>query len=287
MVLRIVAMFDAPTVPLTVSMVRPIPAVLLKQLDRVPQVGCRARRPANGAELSHVDMHIVRKLKLTHRCQHLAELLLVPRGVANLTGISNAGYLVVNSLVRELAGHVHVYLIDHVGHMTKDRPRGVSQQMGAADAVYMLHRDPDIDTVVMKTEKDPKDFESPPELTFKAGVQELPTEWNDEDGEPTTTLVIRPISAAPMPMPMRAEPLENRMGEKQEKMMEVLRESYYECRKNLEESGRDPVSARIELRGWKKSCVVAGIPRTTINSAMPKLAERGLVIIDGVFVYLT
>ena len=119
MLLRVAAMLDAPTIPFTVRVIRPIPVVLFKQLDTVSQVVHCAGRPANGAELSHIDVCIVRKLKLPRRRQYLSELVLIPMGTADLAGIGNTRHLVVDALVRELARHVHVHLIHDVRHVNR------------------------------------------------------------------------------------------------------------------------------------------------------------------------
>ena len=81
--LRVVAVWavlDAPAVPLAEGVVAPVPAVLLEDLDHVPQVaaGTVARRPADGAELADVDVDVVGPLEVDHRLQRGLQGRFVP-----------------------------------------------------------------------------------------------------------------------------------------------------------------------------------------------------------------
>ena len=119
MVVGIATVFDTPSVPLAVRMVRPIPIVLLEQVDAVRKVVRRARRPADGAEFADVDMHVIGSLELAHGRQNFPECILVPLLGANHARIGDAGRFVVDTLMRELAGHIHVHLVDHARHVDR------------------------------------------------------------------------------------------------------------------------------------------------------------------------
>src|SRR5690606_24729647 len=77
------AVLDAPAVKFAASVVTPIPLVRFKKLDQVPDVAVRAlaRRPADGAELADVDVHVVKGLEFDDRLQRRPELFLIPRAL--------------------------------------------------------------------------------------------------------------------------------------------------------------------------------------------------------------
>jgi len=169
-------------------------------------------------------------------------------------------------------------VVDHVGHDNKERMRGSSQQAGAADVAYLLKRpDAESDMVTLSVYKDPKDFKQPPELSFMPEVIELPPSWNDEDGDPVSTLTLRNCATAPT-VERRTLSVESKgLGGNQLKLINYIRTRHMEIKIRLNEASSDiPATLeRLELREWAKD---HGISRQSFPQVMTKLEERGLII---------
>jgi hypothetical protein len=137
-------------------------------------------------------------------------------------------------------------VIDHTGYGAKGRPRGASQQMGAADAVYMLERHGE--SITLNIEKDPKDFESPESLSFIIHPVPLPEAWNDE-GERTTTLAIEWVQ------PVEIQREAPRIGDNYRVCLTLLCEMIINAKANMERANRDPNMARVEYKQWRNQCL--------------------------------
>lgn len=225
-----------------------------------------------------------------------AGLIVLDTKSANMLGSdSDAGNMNdwINAVRRlEQAYKCTILVIDHVGHMAKDRPRGASQQLGAADACYMVERNKHENLIKLRTEKDPKDFESPPEVAFETKVIPLPAAWKGQDGKEVTSLVVDPLpqiqitpSTKETPTPSASSP--SRLGTSMQKAYDVLKDMYRRCFANLQEANRPYSMAKVEMREWKRLCIEDGITRSSLTGIEERLTEAGLVRVEGVHIYLT
>jgi hypothetical protein len=179
-----------------------------------------------------------------------------------------------------------VLTVDHVGHQAKGRPRGASQQMGAADCVYMLEREHEMDVISLTVGKDPKDFRTPQQIDFKPKEIPLPAEWDDADGEPVTSLVLQQLGAQDLPQPIQKVNT-SRMGKSAQKALKILTWQYSVHQKHHDDGGVENGVLRVSREDWIKACHAKGISRSTMHSIPDNLEARGLIRFEGKFVFLT
>lgn len=152
----------------------------------------------------------------------------------------------------EIEFGVTIVVIDHVGHGDQDRMRGASQQGGAADAAYRVQKpDAESNHITFSTYKDPKDFESPPEIALYPQVVQLTPDWNDEDGEPTTTLVMVQHRGEPEAVQTDYSASNQRISPKQVEAAKILKELWFYY-KGLVQDGDQTL--RIERKEWVSRC---------------------------------
>lgn len=210
-------------------------------------------------------------------------LIIVDTKSANMEG-SDSDAATVNEYLAALRRiqntlNVTIMVVDHVGHMEKARPRGASQQMGAADAVFMIERDEEEDAITVRTEKDPKDFSAPPPQRLEAKIVMLPDEWSDEDGEATTSLaLISTTKAAPVASVSHIATL----GKQSLTALKVLQAMHKEYKENLKGTDREP---RIERKEWRNRCLSAGVKKQTFTTIPETLERRSIIRLEGDFVY--
>jgi hypothetical protein len=92
-----------------------------------------------------------------------------------------------------------VLLIHHVGHGARDRARGPFSLIASTDANFLLER-PDVTRPLVTVKAGRmKDCEPPPPFELEAHVVTL--DELDEDGNPETSIVLRPTGNLPMSRP--------------------------------------------------------------------------------------
>ena len=177
----------------------------------------------------------------------------------------------------------NVLIVHHTGVGSKDRARGNSALKGALDAEYAVVKSDDEVTI---TAKKMKDADEPELLKFLFDPVRLP--FVDEEGEPQYSCVLKNYD------PNMADGLksknapENRLGERQVKIIETLNSLVKNAQETLHKSGRDPLDARIELKNLKDDCYEQGFIcskhwRRTIDT----MIHRGFVAVDAPFVTVT
>ena len=221
--------------------------------------------------------HLLLELKEKHSD---TRVIVVDTKSANMMG-SDSDPAVMNQFINmlrilEKSLRCLIIVVDHVGHMAKDRPRGASQQMGAADAVYMVEREPESHFVTMRVEKDPKDFDRPQTVHFHAVPIELPEEWNDKHGKPQSTLVMHVASQQAATATVQLDSALH-MGVSQTKLIRLLVSKYSEVRERL----NDPDSARIDTRYLREQCKQLGMNIKNFGRWVDELEERGLILREG------
>jgi putative DNA primase/helicase len=197
-------------------------------------------------------------------------------------GVMNDWVNVVRSL--ELDVGCIVIVIDHVGHMEKGRPRGSSVQMGAADAVYMVTCDKNLspDKILFQTQKDPKEFRTPKPLTFNAKEIVLPQEWNDEDGDPVTSLCL--VESSEPFKPVAQEP---KQGSHATLAYDILVGMYEDYKANLLGANLNPAGSLVEARHWQQECLAQGITGNNFRRIKKRLLDRGVITHEGVHIQFT
>jgi hypothetical protein len=168
--------------------------------------------------------------------------------------------------------------VHHVGHGSKDRPRGASALPAACDWVWLVERGED--GVIRARCTKSKDSEPPSPLAFELRTVEL--DLIDEDGRPVTSAVLHRVDPPEAPRRVgRAG-----YGPNLAIAIEVLRAEVERHRANVIASGRDPDLARVTLNAWRDACVRAGLDRRRFWDARQALARAGETVEDGMFVSL-
>ncbi len=167
-----------------------------------------------------------------------------------------------------------ILIVHHVGHMVKDRARGSYALMAATDAHFLVERpDPDKHLIRVTTGR-LKDSDSPPPLTLEADIVDLGD--LDADGQPRTTLVLRPTDQT-IETPRRRP-----TGKRQSELLRLLEQEHragnriwtdHDLRKLARErfdmhrnSARDAILSLHEAKYLKAECggfVLANPPEST------------------------
>lgn len=180
-----------------------------------------------------------------------------------------------------------VIIVDHVGHQDTTRPRGASQQMGAADGVYMCEWDDETACGSFKTLKDPKDSGRPEEIYFKRRVIDVEG-YIDSDGDQLTTLILDQHSPQKLQRPdHRLYPELFSLAEDRVQAFEILYGLYRKHQATL--GGRDNAVPRVELSVWKDELVIqkviksstANDIRTAFHNIKKGLLGAQLITVEG------
>ena len=166
----------------------------------------------------------------------------------------------------------------HCGHTAKDRSRGSIALHNGIDWEYRLERSPESQTTTLTCTK-VKDHEKPAPLSWNLETVSLP--WAYEDGKPLNSAVLVPNDFVPA-----AKPIKEKMGNQQRQALNALQELYRTQRKNLEDDGRDPDTARVSLVDWHEAMQSISEDRSNRAKLRKWLAERGHVRIEGCFAYI-
>jgi hypothetical protein len=171
-----------------------------------------------------------------------------------------------------------LFVPHHCGLVAKDRSRGSISLHNGIDWEYRLERSPESQTTTLTCTK-VKDHEKPAPLSWNLETVSLP--WADEDGQPINSAVLVPNDSVPA-----AVPVKDKMGNQQRRALEVLQELYRQGRRNLEESGHDPETARVTLEGWQDAMQDISEDRGNRRRIRNALLDSGHVKVENGFVYL-
>ncbi len=176
--------------------------------------------------------------------------------------------------------HCTCLVIHHPSKATPGEPRGHSSLKGAIDTMAVLEaRDGGV-IVLINGKQRGADTARP--LAFGFRTVELPPEWNDEDGFPTESAIL-----APCELPHASAKPEKGLGDKQRHAMSILKRLMAEAERNLIQIGRDPLTARVELRTWRTALKDEAEVDTRNFSRLAKgLEDKELIAISGGFVSL-
>jgi hypothetical protein len=180
---------------------------------------------------------------------------------------------------RHAAPGAAVLLVHHVGHGQVQRERGSYALVAAADCRVQATYDENLKSIELCWHK-LKDDERPQPMVF--GWRAVPLDWQDEDGEELSSVVLELLDG---PRP-HAAPRLDKLGKRQEAALKVLRALFARTRKNLADRGDDPAKACILISGWKNATVSETFPNNRFNEALVQLEARGLIARDGPHVRL-
>jgi len=124
-----------------------------------------------------------------------------------------------------------------------------------------------------------KDADHPPPLAWTLEAQPLP--WADRNGQPLNSAVLVPNESVPV-----AQPIKEKMGGQQRRALEVLQELYQRQRKNLEDDGREPDTARVSVADWMNAMKAISADSSYRAKLRKWLLEQGHIRIEGPFAYL-
>jgi len=203
-------------------------------------------------------------------------------GNENVTSDANDWVSAVDGIIRDYK--TTFLIVHHTGHMEKDRSRGAYAFLGALDSEYKVTKHSD-NHVSIRNIKPPKNDEAPAEQHFN--VQKISTIYKNSNGHLLTSLVLDKVDEGQIPVETAA--LKNR----ERFALEILNELYTSAQNELASRGDNPLSAKIEMRGWKESvCSDLRIfkpntIRNTINVTwkriLQSLIDAEKVTIEGVF----
>lgn len=180
-----------------------------------------------------------------------------------------------------------IIIVDHVGYQDSTRPRGASQQLGAADGVYMCEWDDETTTGRFSTLKDPKDSGKPDEIFFKRHVVDVDG-YLDEDGEQLTTLILEHYSPQKLVTPDHSlYPELITLADDRVRAFEILYGLYIKHANTL--SIRENGIPRVEMTVWRDELVIqkviksttANDIRTAFHNIKKVLLKAGIVEIEG------
>lgn len=147
-----------------------------------------------------------------------------------------------------------VLIIHHSGLSDKERGRGASSLRAALDWEYKMEKDPDGSRTLVCTKS--KDFEHPPEITFRP--TEVDLDWVDEEGEQMHSLVMDKIESSSA---FRGKPLTgaNRIA------LDTLTQAI-----------RDTGDIKVHVDVWREYAYEAGISPTPTDEAKRKAFQRSI-----------
>lgn len=185
------------------------------------------------------------------------------------TFVANLDKYLGNSCVR--------MVLHHSGHGDKNRSRGNSALKGAVDFQFGLSRKDD-GTMFMKCHKmkDSPEWQRPKKFEPRTVI------LNEDLLKPIRSIILEEIDDD------SAEESAVAGSAKMQTAIDLLAELYAEHRENLEAGGHDPNGAKVKKSTWRSACVDSGLYlRPSTYSMMNAAAERGLIKMDEVYVYLS
>lgn len=176
--------------------------------------------------------------------------------------------------------HCCILLVHHTGHNDKSRARGSIALLGSLDAEYRVEKIGVDEKTVQLVSTRQKDNDDPPPRVWTLTRFDLP--WCDAKGRPLNSAVLIPNDSVPF-----TKPVKEKMGNKPRRALEILQELYREGRRNLEEAGHDPETARVTVEDWHNAMQDISEDRSNRSRIRRALLDSGHVTIENGFVYLT
>jgi hypothetical protein len=169
------------------GMARRLKALELKHSMRAPVSLFISKRPADLLDEDSAKQ-VASAIKAT--C-HNPGLVIIDTMHRNMTGDENSSQdigLFINNLDEHLKPlGAAVLVVHHSGHGAKDRSRGSSAIRAAMDAEFSATKSEG--SIALACHK-AKDFEAFKPLQFALNVVELGDGWEDDDGEPLTSVIL-------------------------------------------------------------------------------------------------
>ncbi len=181
----------------------------------------------------------------------------------------------VSNIDQYIRGDANILVVHHSGHLEKSRGRGSSALPAAIDTEYkvtavrkMLCR---LQCTKMKDAEEPTDMNIEMKLVIIGEIV----------GQNVTSLV-------PVFQSEGTAGATNDLGGNVGQAYSELENLYRVHRKNLENGGYNPIRARVTTEDWKGACIHSGIykDQRAFNNMKNRLAERGVIKVDGPFVYI-
>jgi hypothetical protein len=187
---------------------------------------------------------------------------------------------------REAAQGAAVLLLHHTGH-GKDggaRERGSYALRATCDCRLRAVYDEPSKLVELQFLR-VKDDEEPKPLFF--AWRKVPLEWQDEDGEELTSVVLEKSEADGTAGGNYERSGTTGLGANQEIALKVLRRLYRQFRDNVAARQGDPAEAKVLLSGLRGTLIAEKrLPKQRVTEAIDGLVKRGLARIDAPHIYL-
>ena len=172
-----------------------------------------------------------------------------------------------------------VLIVHHTGHNNKARARGSSAFHAALDTEYKVDKDASRKVNVECTKI--RDGKAPEPMAFSFHTVELGI-LNPDTGEMEDSAILNPTDYE-----AEARQTPKIRGDYQPVVYETLEELYQKNRENLESSGLSPDSARVSISQLRDACYEKGMIKQRFHQAKKTLVEKGLLVIEHNYVYLS
>jgi hypothetical protein len=166
-------------------------------------------------------------------------------------------------------------LTHHTGHSNKDRARGSIALHAAADAAYRVSLTLDGRVLV----ECPKMKDAPPAPVMLFDRREVVLDiCGTLDRTYVLDLVAEGDEAVSMAKPKEPQNVSGEMLE----AVELLRQMYRECTRNLVEGGRPAAEPHVTFKDWRTACLNAKIYKRSdvFNRAAERMRDKGLIRFD-------
>jgi hypothetical protein len=235
-------------------------------------------------------------LQLTATVQHAERVLgtriglLVLDTLAANFGPGDENEVSAMSLAIEHARHAApeaaILLVHHTGHADKKRERGSYALIGAADYRLQAVYDEPSKLIELCWHKI-KDDERPQPLVFT--WKAIPLEWQDDDGEELTSVVLERSSEAFSQSIAQGRERSGKsgLGNNQDTVLRVLKRLYRQHGENLSSQGRDRSEAKVLMSGLRNAVLdEKRMDSKRFPEAIEGLQKRGLIRVDQPHVFL-
>jgi hypothetical protein len=172
-------------------------------------------------------------------------------------------------------GDANILIVHHSGHLERNRGRGSSALPAAIDTEYKVTAVRKMLCRLQCTKM--KDAEEPTDLNIEMKLVII----GEIDGQSVTSLV-------PVFQSEGTAGATNDLGGNVGQAYSELENLYRVQRINLENGGYNPIKARVTTEDWKGVCIHSGIykDQRAFNNMKNRLAEKGVIKVDGLFVYI-
>ena len=173
------------------------------------------------------------------------------------------GQLLRNIQALQTETGAHVMLIHHSGKTSDRGPRGHSSLLAAADSVIQVTKRDDLSIATVTKQKD---GDAGRAYSFRLEQVSIGT---DEDGDPITTCVLRPVDGELAPAS------QNRLSDKQSIALEALADA-------INTGGEEPPpnehippgKSAVRMQAWKDYCKAKHLSPSDTQDALRKAFDR-------------